>query len=105
MTNAQPDRKLLEELWRDRLNEARLRVELARNFLREIQQDFKNGTMPQPDGDFAFQRAGRAENSALAEYSRVLRVFHDLTVKGKIPDETDWPPRYRAARGSDGDAA
>ena len=104
MTNAQPDRKALEELWRGRLNEARLRVELARNFMREIQQDFKNGTMPQPDGNVAFQRAVRAENSALAEYSRVLRVFHDLTVNGKIPDENDWP-RHRAAKGLDGDGA
>lgn len=102
MSTPDPDRKALEELWRSRLNEARLRVELARNFLREVLRDFRDGTAPQPDGDFAYRRALHAENSALAECDRILRVYHDLTVDGKIPDESDWP-RHRAAVGDTGE--
>jgi hypothetical protein len=97
MSTPEPDRKELEDLWRSRLNEARLRVELARNFMQEVQRDFKSGTIPQPDGDFAYRRAVHAENTALAEYSRILRVYHDLSVNGKKPGEADWP-RYRARR-------
>ena len=35
------------------------------------------------------QKALRAENAALAEYSRVLRIFTNLTVRGIIPDEDE----------------
>jgi hypothetical protein len=103
MSTPEPDRKALEELWRSRLNEARLRVELARNFLHEVQRDFQDGTVPQPDGNFAYQRALKAENTALAEYSRILRVYHDLTMAGKIPEESDWP-RHRAVGNPGGES-
>jgi hypothetical protein len=32
-------------------------------------------------------RARQAESEALAEYSRILRAFTDLTVNGKVPEE------------------
>ena len=38
-----------------------------------------------PDGTFAYRQSLRSENAALAEYRRVLRIFTDLTVDGKMP--------------------
>src|SRR5215831_16527523 len=101
MGSPQTYRQALEKLCRTRLDEVKLRVELARNFLREIHEDTKNGTLPRPDGEFAYRRAVRAENLALAEYTRILRIFHNLTVNGKVPDGTDWPrPRTAATNGA-----
>jgi hypothetical protein len=41
---------------------------------------------PTDDGNFALRKALRAENFALAEYHRVLTIFTDLVLRGKIPD-------------------
>ena len=84
------DRKKLEELWRYRVQDARLRLEFAQHYLREVQRDFGADDIPAADGNFAYQKALRAENFALAAYSRVLRVFTDLVVGGKIPGEGEW---------------
>jgi len=39
-----------------------------------------------PDGTFAYRQALQSERLALAEYQRVLRIFSDLVVRGKIPE-------------------
>ena len=73
-----------------RLNDARLRLAFARNYMREVQRDMAAKDIPAPDGNFAFQKALRAENFGLAEYSRVLQIFTDLMYVDEIPDEGDW---------------
>jgi hypothetical protein len=93
MSKKQPDRYALEELWRQRVNTAKLRLEFARNYVAELQEDLRAETIPFPDGSFAYQQALRAEANALSEFRRVLQIFTDLTVDGKIPDEA----RYRHA--------
>ena len=87
MSNHESDRQALENLWRERVKSARLRLEFARNYVAELQQDLRAGAIPSPDGAFAYQQALRAETAALAEFRRVLQVFTDLTIDGKIPDE------------------
>lgn len=42
--------------------------------------------IPKPDGQFAFRKALREETAALQEYRRVLQVFNDLVLNGKVPD-------------------
>lgn len=101
MTGSAPDRKALEELWLNRLHDTALRLDFARNFVKELQRDFSAGALPSADGRY-FQRALYAENSALKEYERVLRIFTDLTVHGKIPNESDAPRREPASE-DDGD--
>ena len=89
---ATPDssREELEDLCRRRVASAKLRLDFARQYLTEVQRDFPlNDTSP--DGQYATQHALRAENFALAEYRRVLRVYTDL-VDGTLPDE-DWQRR------------
>lgn len=82
-----PDRQL-EELWRLRLSNARLRVQFARSYVKEVQRDLAEGAVPSADGNFSFERAIRAENMALAEYNRVLRIFTDLVLRRILPDES-----------------
>jgi len=81
-----PNRHALEELWRVRLEEARVAYERARNALREVRQEF--GSEANAGGAYGVHQALRAENIALTEYLRVLRIFTDLVVAGKVPDGT-----------------
>lgn len=60
----------LEQRWRSRLDDAKLRLDYATSYA--------NG---RDDG-----WARRAHGTALAEYTRVLRIFTDLVVHGKIPE-------------------
>jgi len=40
------------------------------------------------DGHLAYEQALREEKVAIAEYTRVLRVFTDLIVNGKVPQDS-----------------
>ena len=60
----------LEQLWRTRLDDVQLRLDYATSYA--------NGR------DDRWAR--KAHETALAEYTRVLRIFTDLVVHGKIPD-------------------
>ncbi len=84
------DRTALEALWRQRVNDAKLRLDFASNYVKEIQRDFSSGELPAPDGHFAYQQALRAESFALGEYRRVLAIFTGLVTHGKEPDEDQW---------------
>jgi len=57
-----------EEL-RNRLKDAKLRLDFARSYLQEVQEEPIGG----PDGHFAYHYAIRAETEALREYARILR--------------------------------
>jgi len=79
------DRRALGVIWRERLENARVRYEAAKAAVqdaRELQSQISS-----PDGSFTLDHALRAEHHALAEFKRVLAVFNDLVVNGKIPDE------------------
>lgn len=91
MSMCTPDRKALEDLWRQRLNDAKLRLDFARNYLSELRRDYPSDDIPAGEYHFSHQQALRGENFALKEYRRVLRILTDLTVHGKVPNEDDWP--------------
>src|SRR5215831_3713036 len=84
------DRKALENLWRLRLHDAKLRLELARNCLKELLGDFPLNEISRAEGKFAYQEAVRAESLAQREYNGLRRVYRDLTINGVIPDDGDW---------------
>jgi hypothetical protein len=73
--------------WRKRLQDALHQLNSATLHLREIQQDYRSGAIPSPDGDLAFRQALRAETEARREYMRVAMALQDLVVHGKIPME------------------
>ena len=89
MATPHPDFKGLEEVWLARLRDAKLCLEFAQNYCTEVQRDYSS--LSDTDGQFALQRALRAERVALAEYNRVRRIYSDL-LKGIMPNEDEWPP-------------
>ena len=83
--------------WRERLKNAKLQLEFAALYLKEVREVFIAGNLLAPDGDFAYQRALREEYRARAEYMRVLRIVHDLVIDGKLPKESALPtPGFEA---------
>jgi hypothetical protein len=81
-----PKRRALEDAWRERVQIALTGLRLAAMKSRLLQAERENGLMSGPNGSFAYRQAPQSEKLALAEYQRVLRVFADLTVRGKIPE-------------------
>ena len=74
----------LEELWCRRLADSKLRVDFARNFLREVEPDSPEHA-----------EALRAESAAQADYIRVLRLYTHLVLDSKIPDAHEWRQAVR----------
>ncbi len=75
----------LDMLWR-RLEDAKLRLDLAHNYVREITADLKQGTVPSPDGEFAYRRALQAEAFAVENYLKILDRYKALLLGGVVPD-------------------
>jgi hypothetical protein len=84
----------LHDRWRKRLIDAKLQLDFATQYSKEVAEDCTAGTLPTPDGGYAYQRALRAEHYARGEYQRVLRIVHDLVLDGKLPDEPSTVRRF-----------
>ena len=82
-----PERSAIAEVWLLRLRNAEQYYAYAREQLRKVLKSFPASEVPSPDRSGAYQQAQRAENLALDEYRRVLQIFTDLVVRGKIPEE------------------
>ena len=79
------DRRALGAIWRERLENARVRHEAAKAALQVARE--RHSQLTSPDDSFALDHALRAEHHAFAEFKRVLTNFYDLVVHGKIPAE------------------
>jgi len=77
----------LEELWRVRLERAAKLHKAASIEHHKALDDMREGRTVPPDGSLAVRKAHLAESMALQEHMRVLRIFVDFTVYGKIPPE------------------
>ena len=80
---SQAARQELEDFWGQRLKDAKLRLDLARNYLNEVQSDLKSGSIPSPDRHHAYQHALRAEILAVKCFRRVLDTFNALSWRRK----------------------
>jgi hypothetical protein len=85
MSIAPLSRTQLEDLWREQLTEALQRYRLAKLEAANVSVRNRNGELPSPDGQFAYRKAIQAETRALAEYKRILLIFNDLILEGKVP--------------------
>jgi hypothetical protein len=85
-----PPRKLIEDLWRERLEAHRQSYEQARREAAKALAESAQGLCQRPDGSFAVQKALRGETRARDEYMRVLRTFADLHLNGKLPEVPDF---------------
>ncbi len=77
----------LERYWKERLSTAKHLLDAARVNVQSVKVDADG-----PDGTYAharYTRAVLAETTALVEYSRVLRIYTDLMVHGKVPAQND----------------
>ena len=80
-------RKRAEAVWLEKLKRAEARYQTAATHARQLQAESLNRTMASADGTFALQQALRIETKARAEYVRVLRIFSELILHGRQPDE------------------
>ncbi len=62
---------------------AKADLEAARAHVQSIKQELSSGLL---DSANAYKSALEQETAALIEYSRVLRIYTDLVVHGKLPD-------------------
>ena len=77
----------LREKWRQRLFDAKLRLEFARSYTNELSEDRTSGAIVGADSEFGYQRALAAENAALEEFARVAEILKNLVLFDTIPDE------------------
>jgi hypothetical protein len=95
MSDIQPTRQGLENLWQKRVADAKVRLDLASNYLREVQRILKSRIIPSTDGHYAYHHAQRAEILALTHYQSVLNTLSTLVLTGKTPRD----PRQIPDRG------
>ena len=93
-------RRDLEDAWRVRSETARERYETASRQYRKLLDERPEGLAPEQDDTLALAR--RAESVALAEYTRILRLFTELTVHRRIPEEQLGASGQRGAGLTDG---
>jgi hypothetical protein len=74
----------LEEAWRLRLEEALVAYRCATSEYEKLSaRQQTNGRLPEPDSPLAQARS--AQSDAFLEYTRILGVFSDLVIHGKLP--------------------
>ena len=74
------DHQELEVVWRERWERAKTNLELAAIHFHEIE---RMANIHKAD----YERSLRVLTAAVAEYSEVLRIYTDLKVYGKTPDD------------------
>ncbi len=79
------DRVKLCEEWRKRVQAAQEAYKSARNHQQALKDELP--FLPVSDGGQALRNAVVAEMHALDEYAKVLRVFTDIAIRGKRPNE------------------
>ena len=87
MGDQKQSRAELEQVWRTRLTESRNKYDLTVTQFRKILEEQKHLGIPAPDGSLAVRNARVQESAARNEYMRVLKIFTDFVVRGKIPPE------------------
>src|SRR5579884_4470911 len=80
-----PSRQQLEDFWRMAVEGAREHYTAATREYQKLLARAPEGAPLSPESPVALAR--QAQSEALAEYSRVLRVFTELTVHGRRPEE------------------
>jgi CheY-like chemotaxis protein len=75
----------LEDFWRTRVEETQARYHQATEHHRSLLQELSEETPLDPNGALAL--ASQVESEALAEHTRALRAFTDLTLNGETPEE------------------
>ncbi len=86
----------MEDFWRERLEMARIEYDLAYATFVQVVRDQAEWPMPATEPSAATEKARLQQSRALNKYQRVLKIFTDLTVDGKIPEEPYRPATSRS---------
>ena len=88
MPSHQPSRRELEDdYWRERLRTARITYEQAVAQFRRVLAEQRKWPLPEPEGSAAVRKSRLQESAARNEYMRVHKIFTNLTLHGKTPEE------------------
>jgi CheY-like chemotaxis protein len=90
----------LEDVWRVKLDTALSEYRAAATTYTSMLEQQGDGTPLSTDATDALMGARQAQSEALAEYTRVLQTFTDLTIHGKMPEDESAAGSYggRAVR-------
>ena len=83
---AAESRSELEDRWRARLSDAKRGHDVASAQFRAAAAQHRALGLISSDGNLALHQALVAEAKARQEYIRILRIFTDLVVHGRVPD-------------------
>jgi hypothetical protein len=75
-----------QEYWRSRLAAAEQDYHRLSDELQQVLRDQANCGLP-PDRDPAVLAARERKTAARVEYLRILRIFTDLVLRGKVPPD------------------
>jgi hypothetical protein len=75
-------RQELEEYWRQKVQEAWERYQIATAWYKELQKAKHEGRVHTKDDPLTLAR--QAQSETLAEYARVLKSFTELTVDNRL---------------------
>lgn len=78
-------RRVLADFWRQKLDQAYERVQTATSRYRDLLQEGWGSPIRSQDGPLAM--AAREQSEALAEFKRLLNVFTEITLHGRVPQE------------------
>jgi hypothetical protein len=78
-------RQDVELYWRERVRAARIKYDLVIAESRKVLEEQTD--LASPDATAALRRVRQQESLARDEYMRVLKIFTELTVDGKMPEE------------------
>jgi hypothetical protein len=106
MKNMRSNREQLEESWKARLDDARLQLDFARSYVREVERGIiQSGSTPARCGQEAYIDALKGEKQAITKYESVLNIFTGLVTCGIFPDGTESADALRPQRQRAGMAA
>jgi hypothetical protein len=85
MSGVENTREDLAHLWKARVENVKLHLDFATQYLKEVGEDHRSGRIPSTSSD-ARENAIRAYLEAVAEYVNISRIYRDLVLRGKIPE-------------------
>jgi len=80
-------RRELERLWAERVLTARLSYYLATLQLKQVLSEQEKSPPPELDRRKAIRNARQDESAAQNEYMRSVKIFSDLVLYGKLPEQ------------------
>jgi len=81
-----PARHELEDVWRERVNDALRRYRIGKLEANAKPVQIRNGEMPPPDGNFAFRKSTTARKYGGGRIQASVGYFNDLILNCKMPE-------------------